>query len=46
VNKALIRLRPQLFSYQIFVVAQPKPSLQSLLAAAEETSAERVGAGG
>ena len=38
-NGALIRFRPQLFSYQAFVVAQPKPSLASLLAEAEESSA-------
>ena len=45
-NSALVRIRPQLFSYQIFVVARPKPSLETLLALAEETSSARVAASG
>jgi len=45
VNRGLIRLRPQLFSYQIFVVAQPRPSLGYLLEQAEAESQTRVAAG-
>jgi glycosyltransferase involved in cell wall biosynthesis len=41
-NKALIRISRGLFSYQIFVVAQPLPSLESLLRNAEEQSLLRA----
>ena len=40
-NRSLIRLRRQLFSYQIFVVAEPRPSLAYLLSQAEEESKAR-----
>jgi hypothetical protein len=42
VNHALIRLRKQLFSYQLFVVARPRPSLAYLLAQAREKSEARA----
>ena len=42
VNRALIKLRKQLFSYQIFLVAQPRPSLPYLLAEAHEQSRARA----
>jgi hypothetical protein len=42
VNRALIRLRKQLFSYQIFVVAQPRPSLPYLLQQARTESKARA----
>jgi 2-polyprenyl-3-methyl-5-hydroxy-6-metoxy-1,4-benzoquinol methylase len=42
VNRGLIRLRKQLFSYQIFVVAQPRPSLGHLLEQAREKSEVRA----
>lgn len=35
INKALIKLRRGLFSYQIFLVLRPQPSLDSLLANSE-----------
>jgi hypothetical protein len=38
VNRRLIRLRKQLFSYQMFVVAQARPSLAYLLEAADAAS--------
>ena len=41
-NHALIRLRKQLFSYQLFVVARPRPSLAYLLAQAREESEARA----
>ncbi len=44
INKALIALSRGLFSYQIFVVAQPLPSLECLLQNAEEQSALRAAA--
>ncbi|HEX9263192.1 MAG TPA: bifunctional glycosyltransferase/class I SAM-dependent methyltransferase [Candidatus Binatia bacterium] len=47
VNKACIRLLPSLFSYQMFVVAQPTLSLEVLLQRAIDESsarAEKVGA--
>ena len=40
-NRALIKLRKQLFSYQIFVVAQPRPSLPYLLEQARTESQAR-----
>jgi glycosyltransferase involved in cell wall biosynthesis/predicted TPR repeat methyltransferase len=42
INRGLIRLRRQLFSYQIFVVAQPRPSLSYLLEQAQAESRVRV----
>jgi glycosyltransferase involved in cell wall biosynthesis len=44
VNRGLIRLRKQLFSYQIFVVARPRPSLSYLLEAADAASNVRAAA--
>jgi hypothetical protein len=41
-NRGLIRLRRQLFSYQIFLVVRPVPSLEWLLARAEEASSARA----
>ncbi len=41
-NKALIRLSRGLFSYQIFIVVQPLPTLDYLLQDALEKSALRV----
>jgi glycosyltransferase involved in cell wall biosynthesis len=40
-NIALARLRKQLFAYQILVVAQPRPSLEFLLARADSESRAR-----
>ena len=42
VNKALIRVSRSLFSYQIFVVCKPLPSLQWLLARAYASRTEKV----
>lgn len=42
INKALIRVSRGLFSYQIFVVAQPVPSLDYLLKDAETQSSIRA----
>lgn len=42
VNRVLISLRRQIFSYQIFLVIRPRPSLEWLLAQAEEVSAARA----
>ncbi|HUR70992.1 MAG TPA: hypothetical protein VMZ02_03330, partial [Candidatus Limnocylindrales bacterium] len=42
VNKFLIRLSPSLFSYQILVVAEPRPSLEILLQRALDESATRA----
>jgi glycosyltransferase involved in cell wall biosynthesis len=44
INKALMSLSRGLFSYQIFVVVQPEPSLRYLLREAEEQSALRAAA--
>src|SRR5439155_1245089 len=41
-NRRLIRLRKQLFSYQIFATAQPRPSLDYLLDQARAESKARV----
>jgi glycosyltransferase involved in cell wall biosynthesis/2-polyprenyl-3-methyl-5-hydroxy-6-metoxy-1,4-benzoquinol methylase len=41
-NRGLIRLRKQLFSYQIFATAQPRPSLDYLLQQARAESKTRV----
>jgi hypothetical protein len=41
-NKALIALSRGLFSYQIFMVVQPIPSLEYLLNDAQEQSAVRA----
>jgi len=41
-NRSLIRLRKQLFSYQILVVAQPRPSLGYLLEQAHAETQVRV----
>jgi hypothetical protein len=42
VNNACIRLFPRLFSYQILVVAAPKPSLELLLQRAITESSART----
>lgn len=44
VNKVCLRLLPSLFSYQILVVAEPKPSLELLLQHAVDESSVRVNA--
>lgn len=41
-NRALIRLRKQLFSYQLFVLARPRPSLAYLLERAQTDSKARA----
>ena len=41
-NNACIQLLPRLFSYQIFVVAEPKPSLELLLQSAISESSDRA----
>ncbi len=43
-NRALIRARKQLFSYQIFIVAAPRPALEYLLQTAGEHARVRAGA--
>jgi glycosyltransferase involved in cell wall biosynthesis len=40
INSALIALMPKLMSYQIFVTAVPRPTVDELLDAAEESSRE------
>ena len=42
VNQSLVRLRRELFSYQAFVVAQPRPSLPHLLTEARQHSRDRA----
>jgi 2-polyprenyl-3-methyl-5-hydroxy-6-metoxy-1,4-benzoquinol methylase len=42
INRILIRVSKRLFSYQILMVVQPRPSLELLLKAAEEESKVRV----
>jgi glycosyltransferase involved in cell wall biosynthesis len=44
INAALIRVSRSLFSYQVFVVAKPLPSLSYLLHQAEVTSESRLAA--
>jgi len=44
INTALIRLSRGLFSYQMFFVLEPLPSLESLLRRAEEHTTDRTGA--
>jgi glycosyltransferase involved in cell wall biosynthesis len=41
INSMLIRVFKGLFSYQIFLVARPAPSLEALLQAADNTAAEK-----
>ncbi len=41
-NKAVLRILPTIFSYQILVVAQPQPSLELLLRRAEDESSARA----
>lgn len=41
-NKLLIKMMKRLFSYQIFMVCAPTPSLEYLLTKAHEASAERI----
>ena len=42
INRLLIRISRSLFSYQIFMVVRPLPSLEGLLEQASETSKQRV----
>ena len=42
VNQALIKLRPELFAYQSFMVARPNPALEYLLGRAHEAAATRA----
>lgn len=42
VNRALARLRPTLFGFQILLVVKPRPTLATLLEAAERSAKERV----
>ena len=44
-NKLLIRISKPLFSYQIFMVARPLPTMNSLLRTSVEASIERVSKG-
>jgi glycosyltransferase involved in cell wall biosynthesis len=44
INATLIRIRRQVFSYQMFFVVRPKPSIEYLLAHAQEQSAIRAAA--
>src|SRR5438445_13727922 len=41
INKVLIRMSKSLFSYQIFMVCSPLPSLEWLLARAERAGKEK-----
>ena len=42
INRGLIRLWPQLFAFQVFLVTRPRPSLPYLLDQAHSSSRERV----
>ena len=42
VNRALVRLRPTLFGFQILIVAKPRPSLATLLVAAKTSAEEKI----
>jgi len=42
INKLLIRILPGLFSYQIFMVCSPLPSLEWLLARADRAGKEKI----
>jgi hypothetical protein len=42
INKVLIRISKRLFSYQIFMVCSPLPSLEWLLADAQRAGRERI----
>ena len=44
VNSACLRLLPSLFSYQLLMVAEPKPSLELLLQHAVDESSARANA--
>ena len=44
-NRALIRISKKLFSYQIFVVARPLPSIELLLESAADASRKRIASG-
>jgi glycosyltransferase involved in cell wall biosynthesis len=46
INRALIPLCKGLFSYQIFLIVRPQPTLESLLERAIETGRVRSGTGG
>jgi hypothetical protein len=41
INRLLIGVSKGFFSYQIFLVARPAPSLEALLQAADDTAAEK-----
>ena len=42
VNRALARLRPTLFGFQILLIAKPRPTLPSLLEAAGRSAKQRI----
>jgi glycosyltransferase involved in cell wall biosynthesis len=42
VNRALVRLRPTLFGFQILLVAKPRPTLASLLDAAKIAADQKI----
>jgi len=42
INQLLIRLLPSLFSYQVFMVVRPRPSLEFLLRSAHQQSEKRT----
>ena len=42
VNNILIKISRKLFSYQIFIVAQPRPSMEYLLQSAVEISEKKL----
>lgn len=41
--KALVRLRPTMFGFQLLLVARPNPTLHMLLARAQTASSEKAG---
>jgi hypothetical protein len=42
INRALVRLRPQLFGFQILLLAKPRPTLPTLLDTAEASADEKI----
>ena len=42
IGRALVRLRPTLFSFQLLVTAHPNPTLKTLLARAEAAASEKA----
>jgi len=43
VNHALVRLRPTLFGFQMLIVAKPRPTLATLLDAANASADQKIG---